>query len=326
MEPGAERICPPSWDHDEPFDKCWSDDDDQQRKDAFEEQFTPQDNRIRSHRQGAAEVAKTILSLGTRNVFDRVFYHPNATAYAGPGDVGDCCEVVTFRSRDGTLLGGWFMRARAAATGATIVHFHGCCNNLTHDIPFTEWLLDEGFNVLMFDYRGYGVSEGKPTREGVFLDSLAAMEYVRSRDDVDPARLFAFGQSLGGAIALAAVGEGSQDGILGVVVEGTFLSYRAVVNNKMSNTPITYPLASLMVSDDHAPARSIERIAPIPLQVFHGVRDKVIAVKNGRKVYGAAGDPKEMHEIATGVHLDAFVEHEGRYRAEMLRFLRGCLG
>jgi fermentation-respiration switch protein FrsA (DUF1100 family) len=302
---------------DEQFEKCWSEEADQDPNDP---------NRIRSHRHGAAEIARAVVSFGIYGAFNRVFYHPNSNVYATPDETTNGCEEVEFPSGDGTLLHGWFLPAAGGRALATVVHYHGCCNNLTHDLPFFDWLTDEGFNVLAFDYRGYGRSQGKPSRKGVFLDSLAALDFVRRRQDVDPGRLLVFGQSLGGAIALAAVGEGDRAGILGIAVEGTFHSYRAVVNSKMSNTRITYPLASLIVTDPHAPKATVGSLPPIPLLIFHGDADKVIAVEHGRALRELAGDPKRYVEVPGGEHLDTFLAHDGVHRRELAAFFKRCVG
>jgi len=303
---------------DEKFEKCWDEDANPDPNDP---------NRIRGHGHAASEIARAVFSFGIYGAFDRVFYHPNAKVYATPADVTDGCEEVSFLSGDGTQLHGWFLPARKGiAPLGSVVHYHGCCNNLTHDLTFFDWLPGEGFNVFAFDYRGYGRSAGKPTRKGIFLDSLAALDHVRRRDCVDPARLLVFGQSLGGAIALAAVGEGDRDGIVGVAVEGTFHSYRAVVNSKMSNTRATYPLASLIVTDQHGPKHTVGTLPPIPLLIFHGDADKVIAVEHGRALHDLASEPKRYVEVPGGQHLDTLLAHEGVYRAELLDFFRRCVG
>jgi fermentation-respiration switch protein FrsA (DUF1100 family) len=303
---------------DEPFDECWSED----ARTRHERQHSPDEVRIHSHRHGASEVTKFILTLGAYNSFNRVFYRPNSRVYTTPEEV-ERCEVVDFESTDGTRLNGWLIRAKNSGHGTgTVVHFHGCCNNITHDLPFIQWLTGEGLNVFTFDYRGYGRSEGKPSREGIHQDCLAAVEHVRGRPDLDASRILVLGQSLGGALALATVGEGDRRGIRAVAVEGTFLSYRSVVNSKMSGSRITYPLASLLVSDAHSPRHSIKSISPIPLQIFHGVKDRVIPVELGRRVHAAAGEPKEFFEIEEGVHLDTFLAHGGAYRRRLADFFR----
>ena len=302
---------------DEKFEKCWDEDANPDPNDP---------NRIQGHGHAASEIARAVFSFGIYGAFNRVFYHPNQNVYATPEETSDGCEEVFFDSRDGTKLHGWFLPARKGVPPlGTVVHYHGCCNNLTHDLPFFDWLPGEGFNVFAFDYRGYGRSEGKPNRKGVFVDSLAALDHVRTRDCVDPQRLLVFGQSLGGAIALAAVGEGERDGVVGVAVEGTFHSYRAVVNSKMSNTKATYPLASLIVTDQHAPRHTVASLPPIPLLIFHGDGDKVIDVDHGRSLRELAGEPKRYVEVPGGQHLDTFLEHDGVYRRELLTFFKRCV-
>jgi len=119
---------------------------------------------------------------------------------------------------------------------------------VTFDAHQVEWLTGHGFDVFMFDYRGYGESEGSPDRRGVHQDSLAAMCHLRELDGVDPERLLVLGQSLGGCICLGALGDDGLRGVRGIALDGTFGSYRALVNTKMTNTRLTYPLARLIVS------------------------------------------------------------------------------
>lgn len=79
---------------------------------------------------------------------------------------------------------------------------------MTAHLSFVSWLPKEGFNLFLFDYRGYGASEGSPERKGIYQDCIAALEYIKSRKDINPNRLLVFGQSLGGANALFLIGNG----------------------------------------------------------------------------------------------------------------------
>src|ERR1051325_11044653 len=144
------------------------------------------------------------------------FYHPDRVLYDTPARLGLKYEQVTFASQDGTRLVGWFIPARGYAdpkrAKGTVVHFHGNAQNLSAHWQFVDWLPQRGFNLFVFDYRGYGASQGSPEPKGVFEDSLAALDYVRARPDVDPERLLALGQSLGGTNAIAAGGQATAPG------------------------------------------------------------------------------------------------------------------
>lgn len=114
----------------------------------------------------------------------RMLYYPTPNEYGNPSVAGLRYEKVTFASKDGTPLSGWFIPAIGKAKG-TVIHFHGNAQNMTAHFSFVAWLPREGFNVFVFDYRGYGTSPGTPSRQGVYEDSCAALQYLRSRPDID---------------------------------------------------------------------------------------------------------------------------------------------
>jgi fermentation-respiration switch protein FrsA (DUF1100 family) len=249
-----------------------------------------------------------------------VFYQPDAHRYRQlpPG-----AEDVWFASGDGTRLHGWFLPAQGKAKG-TVVHVHGNAQNLTSHIGFVDWLPAQGLHLFVFDYRGYGESAGSPSRDGVFEDACAAFDYVRARADVDAARLVVFGQSLGGAIATAALGERGTKGVRGFAVDSTFGSYIAMGNAAIGGSCLTWPLAWLLLSDAHAPEDSVARIAPVPMLFLHSTHDPVVPLAEGRRLFDAAGEPKEFMELAQAGHTVAANTEEGR--ARLVQFFEQCLG
>jgi fermentation-respiration switch protein FrsA (DUF1100 family) len=180
-----------------------------------------------------------------------------------------------------------------------------------------------GFNLFVFDYRGYGQSGGKSTREGIHRDSIAALEYVRSREDVDPTRLLVLGQSIGGACGLAALGEGSRDGVRAVAVDSTFLWYRDVANGALGGTAFTYPLAWLLISNDHSPGKSIDQLGSIPVLVLHGSADHIVSIDNGRAVFDAVVGPKRLEVVEGADHMRVL---DGPAREILVDFFREHLG
>ena len=99
------------------------------------------------------------------------FYQPNRTLYPTPDQCDLHYEEVFFKSKDGTKLHGWFVSALGDAVG-TVIHFHGNFGNLTYYLNQICWLPVNNFNVFTFDYRGYGRSEGTPSRSGIYEDSV----------------------------------------------------------------------------------------------------------------------------------------------------------
>jgi hypothetical protein len=121
-----------------------------------------------------------------------VFFQPSSTLFATPGQYGLDYERVEFNAADGTPLFAWFLPARGAPRG-TVLFLHGNAENISTHFASVAWMPAAGFNVLAFDYRGYGASQGRPTLSGVQLDIDAAMRVLLGRADVDPQRIVVFG-------------------------------------------------------------------------------------------------------------------------------------
>jgi len=254
---------------------------------------------------------------------NKAFYYPDKTVYSTPGQAGISYEAVTFKSADGTKLAGWLMRAKGVADSrqakGTVIHFHGNAENMTSHWQFVGWLTSRGFNVFVFDYRGYGASEGSPSPAGCFADSNAAIDYVRSRPDVNPARLLVFGQSLGGNNAIAAVGAGNRAGVCAVAVESTFFSYSSIASEKVFS-------AGLLMDDRYSAKNYIAAISPIPLLIIHGTADEVVPYSHATRLFAAAREPKQLITIDGGGHIGAMMHEDGVYRDTLVKFFEDAMG
>jgi len=218
----------------------------------------------------------------------------------------------------------------AAATAAapapqargTVIHFHGNAANITNHIVLSQWLVWEGFNVFLFDYRGYGRSEGRPTREGTIRDGHAALDYVLSRPDVDRARVFAFGQSLGGAVATVVAAERPE--IRAVVLDSTYSSHRRIAALHLQKLVLLrWPaewIARAGVSGGYEPLDYIGRIAPRPLLVIASARDEICFAQLGRELFEAASEPKEFVLLEDGAHLESVADNVGNTQRRIVRF------
>lgn len=259
---------------------------------------------------------------------NQMFYYPDRTVYATPKDSGLSFEEIVFPSRDGTMLSGWFVPAVGEAQG-TILHLHGNAENMTSHFGFVDWLPAAGFNLFVFDYRGYGKSAGRPDRVGVYEDSCAALAYLRSRADIDPTRLLLLGQSLGGAQAVTVVGKGERAGVRAVVVESSFYSYRSIVRDSIGKLPLLSffktPLSQVLISDELSPADYVSRIAPIPLLLIHGTEDEIIPFRHAELLLERAGEPKTLWRVEGGSHTSAFIAPDSPYRRQLVEFFMTAL-
>lgn len=253
-----------------------------------------------------------------------LFFQPSGGIFADPSAEGLKYEAIKFNSGDGTTLTGLFFPA-AGEPLATVVHFHGNAQNMTAHYPYSAWLAREGYNVFVFDYRGYGASGGKPSLGGLVMDGKAALAQALKLPGVNPDRVIILGQSLGGAIAAAAAGEaGFRPAAM--VLEGTFYSYKGVASAALRRHWLTWPalwLPPLAVSGDHSPADNIGRI-DCPKVFIHSLNDSRVPFSQGKKLFDAAPGPKEFWTVPGG-HIEAFHSYRGTYGPRLLEFLRKVL-
>ena len=269
----------------------------------------------------------TALLLGGCN---SLFFQPNRIGYYFPHQFGLEHEDVFFESTDGTRLTAWWLPAQGTPRG-TIVYFHGNGANISNHLVIVRWLPAAGYSVFLFDYRGYGVSEGEPSRAGLIQDGVAAIAAVRARPDVDPRRLVVFGQSLGGAVAIGALARAGTQGVRALVVEGAFGSYREEARRFMNEHwlfwPFQYPAALLFFSDEHRAYDDLAALADLPFLVIHSTGDTTVPLANGERLYEAfPGPDKQLWIVDSSIHVGTFVPDGSPWRARLLDFLAGKLG
>ncbi len=227
------------------------------------------------------------------------FYVPTKRPTPAPTALVADAEAFWFASGDGTRLRGWFLPSQIGASrdAATILHLHGNAASMTEHLYFVSGLPAAGFNVFLFDYRGYGESDGDPeTREQLFEDAKAALRTLRARPDVDPTRIALFGQSLGGAIAVALAEEDLTSGgdLRGVGLESPVASWRDVAANSVGGDPpslLGSVLAASLVRDaTEAVPRPVDAIRCIdrPIFIVHGDADTTVPVSHARRLAAAA--------------------------------------
>jgi fermentation-respiration switch protein FrsA (DUF1100 family) len=223
-------------------------------------------------------------------------------------------QEVTFNSSDGILLRGWYFPARGKELG-TILVCHGNVENMSTHVKLDLWLIDAGYNLFIFDYRGYGRSEGTPDVKGINLDAEAALETVLARTDK---KVIVFGKSLGGAVAVyTAATSPCRDRIKAVIIESAFSSYRMIAREKIAESvigwPVQYPL-SLLVNDDYSAVKSIKNVSPIPVLIMHGYNDDIVPQHHGRILYEAALEPKEYWALDIPGHVKSWTDEGTRKR------------
>lgn len=250
------------------------------------------------------------------------FYFPDRIKHDSPERAGLAFESVFFNSADGTQLSGWFLPATGVtspmAARGTVVHFHGNAHNMTVQWQYAQWVPLRAYNLFVFDYRGYGQSHGKPEPKGVFEDAIAALDYLRARADIDASKLFVFGQSLGGMIAIAAT-SASPQGVRAVLAEAPFHSYTQLADDRT-------PGEGQIVDEAWSATTHIAKLAPIPLLLIHGTKDKIVPYSHSAMLLAEAREPKHLVTVEGGDHLDIMTERYGTtYQDMMIDFFEQAL-
>ena len=224
-------------------------------------------------------------------------------------------EEVWFRAGDGTRLFGWFVKApmRPPLAAAVLLWAHGNAGNIIHRLDSLAELHRRGLSVFLFDYRGYGRSEGAPSEEGLYLDALAAYDHLLNERKIPAARIVAYGSSLGAAVA----GElARQRPVAGLILEAPFPSVEAVARGAFRGLP-----AHLFVRARYELARRLREVHA-PVLVLHGDRDSMIPFALGRAVFDAANEPKQFVAIPGAGHSDLHLIGGESYYQALLQFAR----
>jgi fermentation-respiration switch protein FrsA (DUF1100 family) len=216
-------------------------------------------------------------------------------------------------AEDGVKLHGWYVSNDSAI--ATLVIAHGNAGNISHRLDILQALQHTGFNVLMFDYRGYGRSDGSPSEDGTYKDGRAAFDYVQGLPNIDPYRIIIWGTSLGGAVA---VDIATQRQAAGLILESTFTSAKDLAAIHYPFLPARYFIRTKL--------NSIDKIANIhiPLLVIHGTKDELVPMHLGKKLFAAANEPKEFYEIFNADHNNTFFIDKANYLNRVREFVVRC--
>jgi hypothetical protein len=192
-------------------------------------------------------------------------------------------------------LNAWFVPRGSAGTGLTVIVFNGNAGNRAYRAPLARRLAEHGIATLLFDYRGYGGNPGSPSEIGLARDARAARKYLSSRADVDEARIVYFGESLGAAVALALALEHPPRAL---ILRSPFTSLADVGAHHYPFLPVRWLLRDRFFSVDQ-----IGRLR-CPVLVIAAERDTIVPLRQSRRLYEAAPDPKRLLVLPNTDHND----------------------
>jgi len=239
-----------------------------------------------------------------RPLLNALLYFPSRTIEHLPADAGLAYGDLWFETDDGERLHGWWVKRRAAALGHVLL-CHGNAGNVGDRLLHATLLTAVGFDVLLFDYRGYGHSSGTPGEQGTYRDARGALACLLRQPDVDPSRVLYLGESLGGAVAIELA---LAHPPAGLVLLSAFTSVREMARVHYALIP------TALVPDAYPSLRLIGRLRA-PLLVLHGEDDALVPVEHGRALFDAATGPKRLR-IVPGVGHNDIVSLAGKLLAE----------
>lgn len=257
-----------------------------------------------------------------------LFYQPDRYLYTNPVKMGFNLENVYFKSADGTKLHGWYLhnKTNPEKPKGLIVHYHGNAQNMSTHFLNLAWVTNHGYDLLVFDYRGYGTSEGEPEPKGVYEDSLAAIKKAHELYKKNKAQIFVvYGQSLGGALAARSFHDFPyKNDVSLLVLDSTFTNYKRVAMQTLQKTWLTWPfspLAWILISNEYGTEDLIPQIQ-VPTLIIHGKKDHVVSPKNGEGIFNSlTTKEKYFWQIDQGAHIDIFTRKDDKYRTKFLELL-----
>jgi hypothetical protein len=259
-------------------------------------------------------VLSTTLSGGCR-IEDRFIFHPDHVTDRDPSHIGLRFEDVFFTTQDGLRLHGWFIPHQDAR--ATLVWFHGNAGNISDRLLNIKLLHDRiNTNIFIFDYRGYGRSEGTASEKGTYLDGEAAINYLLGRHEAAARRLILFGRSLGAAVAAEMA---IRFASLGLILESPFVSIPEMARAIFPSLPIAWLLQTRYDTMEKV------RLVKTPILVLHGDRDATVPFAQGKRVFEIASHPKKFHRIVGASHNDTFFVGGEEYYGALRDFIESAV-
>jgi hypothetical protein len=258
------------------------------------------------------------LVTGLMLAFERqLIYFPARALDMEPAALGLRHEELQLVAEDGVRLHGWFLPVPGARR--VVLVCHGNAGNISHRLERALLMQRElGVSVLLFDYRGYGRSEGTPDEAGTYADARAAHRWAVDSARVEPRDLLLFGESLGAAVATQLALERPAGAL---VLESAFTS---IPDMALAAYPFLPPVGGL-IRTRYETLGKLPKLS-LPLLVLHGERDEIVPLSQGRRLFEAAGEPKRLFVIPGAGHNDTYAAGGEAYWRVLREFLGSLPG
>lgn len=228
-----------------------------------------------------------------------------------PGQLGLDYEDVYINLAVNEKIHGWYFPVSDSGNSKVVLFCHGNAGNISHRIETAQFLLNQKVNVLMFDFRGYGNSDGEPGEENIYADAWACYDWLLAEKKFKPENVFIFGRSLGGAVAVNLADKVKCGGL---VVESSLTSAADMGKKLFPFFPVKWLLRYKF--------DSIGKIGSVncPVLITHSRHDDIVPFSMGQALFQAAKEPKQFVELP-GKHNERDYLENARYLNAFKRFL-----
>jgi uncharacterized protein len=247
------------------------------------------------------------VMLFARYIEAHTLFCPTKAIEFLPTAAGLGYEDVFFKVSDGARINGWFIPCPGARY--TVLYCHGNAGNISHRLERTRFFNRLGCNMFIFDYRGYGKSEGRPGERGLYADALSAYAFLVSRG-IPGASIIAYGESLGGAVSVEVA---SRLPVAALILDSTFSRAEDMARR-------IYPFLPFWIFASRFDSIGKIRSIRVPKLIIHSLNDEIIPYELSRALYEAAAEPKRFLQVSGG-HNSCFYECETLYQETISGFL-----
>lgn len=238
-------------------------------------------------------------------------YYPAKTTYMTPAESGLEYEDIEYRTADGTKISAWYIPAKPGEAKGVILFCHGNAGNISHRIDTINIFHSLGLSTFIFDYRGYGRSEGRTTEEGTYADAAGAWLYLLQEKGVKPEEITIAGRSLGGSVAAWLAAHKNPRAL---IIESTFSSVPELGARLYPYLPV-----KLLCRFSYNTKEYVKKVK-CPLLVVHSPDDEMIPFSHGNKIFASANEPKKFLRIR-GSHNEGFIFSQEQYTRGLKEFL-----
>jgi alpha-beta hydrolase superfamily lysophospholipase len=223
-------------------------------------------------------------------------FYPMKEHVLTPDAVGVSYEDVYIETVDDLQLHGWRLFSESGAEG-TLLFFHGNAENISTHFANVYWLVAHGYEVYLFDYRGYGLSQGEAELDPIIDDMQMLIGHV-VEELPGHQKLIVMGQSLGASLSIYSVAHSQyRDRIKALVSVAAFSDYHDIAQDALAKSWLfwlfQWPL-SKTISNTYSPVESVAKVSPVPIFIMHSKEDEIISIYHAQRLYEAALQPKQL--------------------------------